>query len=316
MSELLDRTLDERTLEQREGARGTGPPTPMPEIERRLTPRWPRRAKVATAVLGTLALAGAFGIALLLGDEADTDAQIAEVTEQRDALADENDALVADLEQVEADNAELTADLEQVEADNAELTADLARAQSAGVGLGARLATATAQVDDLTEQVDAQQLAIEAVTAERDALVAMFPMVVDTSLVGVDVVGTYRAAWLPAYNSGLTGVTLPGAEQVTISETPEGWLQVVIPGVVTADLTRTDGALFTMVDTTTVVPPVDGVARIARVAITIYAGETITTQDGVTTVTDLGMSVAISTPAVGAAPAGVVLYGAELTPQR
>jgi hypothetical protein len=170
----------------------------------------------------------------------------------------------------------------------------------------------TGQVDTLTGQVDTLLATNDAVTAERDALVAMFPMIVDTSLVGVDVTGTYDVDWVPAYNSGLVDIALPSATQVTISPTAEGWMQVSIPGVVTADLARTDGALFTMVDTTTAVPPVDGVARTARVAITVYAGETVTDTAGVTTVTSLGMSVAISTPAFGSAPAGVALYGAEL----
>jgi hypothetical protein len=181
--------------------------------------------------------------------------------------------------------------------------------------ISTELALATAQVGDLTNQIGDLQAANEAVTAERDALVAMFPMLITTSLVGVDVAGTYAVKWFPAYNSGLADLSLPRVAQVVIGHTEEGWLQVSIPGVVTAGLFGTDGALSTMVDTTTAVPPVDGVARIARVTVTIYAGETVTAQDGTTTVTDLGMSVAIATPAVGSAPAGVALYGATLTPQ-
>jgi hypothetical protein len=180
----------------------------------------------------------------------------------------------------------------------------------------------TGRIGDLVGQVDDQLMVNEALVAERDALVAerealvaMFPMMVDTSLVGVDVTGPYAVRWIPVYNSGLADLALPNVTQITISSTAEGWLQVTIPGVINADLHRTDGALFTMVDAVTVVPPVDGVARLARVAITIYAGETATALDGTTTVTDLGMSIAISTPASGSAPAGVAMYGAELTPR-
>jgi hypothetical protein len=143
----------------------------------------------------------------------------------------------------------------------------------------------------------------------------MFPMIVDTSLVGVDVTGTYAAYWFASYNYGLADIRLPGVAQIAITRTAEGWLNVTIPGVLSAGLMRTDGALFTMVDTTDAVPPVDGVARPARVAITIYAGETVTAADGTTTVTDLGLSIAISTPEFGTAPAAVALFGATLTPQ-
>lgn len=302
MSELLDRTVDARSVEPR--ARGTGPPTPMPDIERYLRPRWPRNAKIVVAVLAVLALAGAAGtiVQLVEGSETGDDARIAELTEQRDDLLGENAGLATEVASLETEAALLEAELD---------------------GLAAELATARVQdaisserIADLTTEVDGLQAIIDSVTDERDALVSMFPMIVDTSLAGVDVTGTYTVRWLPAYNSGLSDIALPGVGQVTIGRSSEGWLEVNIPGVVTADLARTDGALFTMVDTTTAVPAVNGVARTARVAITIYAGETVTTVDGSTTVRDLGMSIAISTPAVANAPAGVALYGAELTAQR
>jgi outer membrane murein-binding lipoprotein Lpp len=303
---LLDRNLEQQTVEQRERTSGTGPPKEMPDIERYVTPRWPRSAKTVVAVLGVLTVAGVFGTAIqYFGDDTGDGAEITQLTEERDELAVENADLLADVEQLELDNSLLGTELD-------ETSAGLATATGQVGTLTNRVGELTGQVDTLTGRVDTLQVTNDAVTAERDALVAMFPMIVDTSLVGVDVTGTYDVDWIPAYNSGLVDIALPSATQVTISPTAEGWMQVSIPGVVTADLARTDGALFTMVDTTTAVPPVDGVARTARVAITVYAGETVTDTAGVTTVTSLGMSVAISTPAFGSAPAGVALYGAEL----
>lgn len=311
MSDLLDRNHAQHTVEARTS--GTGPPKEMPDIERYVTPRWPRRAKIVVAVLGVLTVAGAFGTAIqYFGDDTDDGATITRLTEERDELVVENADLLGDVEQLEADNSLLGTELDDTSAELATATGQVGVLTSRVGDLTGQAATLTGQVDTLTGRIDTLQATNDAVAAERDALVAMFPMIVDTSLVGVDVTGTYAVDWIPAYNSGLVDIALPSVTQVTISPTAEGWMQVSIPGVVTADLARTDGALFTMVDTTTAVPPVNGVARTARVAITIYAGETVTDVDGATTVTSLGMSVAISTPAFGGAPAGVALYGAEL----
>ena len=299
MSEILDRSVEHRTVEGPERPPDTGPPRQMPDIERYVRPRWPRSAKIVVAIVGVLALVGMFGtVVQSVGDGDDQDAEIAQLTEERNELAIENSGLLIDNEQLKADSSQLGIELD-------ETSAELAAAAG-------HVRDLTGQVDDLTGQVGTLGAANDAVTAERDALVAMFPMIVDTSLVGVDVTGTYAVDWIPAYNSGLGDIVLPSVTEVTVSRTSQGWMHVSIPGVVSADLARTDGALFTMVDTTTAVPAVDGVERTARLAITVYAGETTTDVDGITTVSTLGMSVAISTPALGGAPAGVALYGAEL----
>ena len=338
MVDLLDQTLSQGGVDELAPTTAVLPPKEMPDIERFVRPRWPRSAKIVTAVLAVLAVAGVFGTGwqYFNDDAADYQAQVSDLTDQRNALLAQNgnlrtdaDALEADQAQVTADNALLTADKAQLTADNAELTADNAQlqAESAAVSaeltaaqaqnstLSTELAVATAQVNGVNNQVYDLRATNETVTAERDALAAMFPMVVGTSLEGVDITGTYGVKWFPAYNSGLANISLPNVSQVVISKTPEGWIQVGIPGVVTAGLFPSDGALSTMVDTTTAVPPANGVARIARVTLTIHTGETATAEDGTTTVTGLGMSIGISTPAVEDAPAGVALYGAELTPQ-
>ena len=346
MVELLDRSLSQGGIEELARTEGAGPPKEMPDVERFVRPRWPRSAKILVAALAVLAIAGAFGTAVQIFDDdavPDYQAQVSELTEQRNQLlvenvrlsasktqleagntqlAADNTQLAADNTQLAADNAQLEAGNRQLAADNAQLdaesdavSADLATVQADNSIMSNALALATAEVGDLTNQVSELQSTNDAVAAERDALAVMFPMLVNTSLVGVDVTGTYAVKWFPAYNSGLANISLPRVAQVVISHTEEGWPQVDIPGVVTAGLFGTDGALSTMVDTTTAVPPVDGIVRTARVAITIYAGDTVTAQDGTTTVNELGMSITIATPAVGSAPAGVALYGAGLTPQ-
>jgi len=325
MVQLLDQSLSEGGVDQLARPAQAAPPKEMPDVERFVEPRWPRRAKILTAVLGVLAIAGLLGTAVQYfnDDTASVDqAQVVDITEQRNALLVQNGNLRADVAGLEADNAQVQATNSQLQADNAQLqaqsdavSADLATTQADMSTISKDLAFTTAQVDNLTNQVSDLQATNEAVTAQRDALAAMFPMLLDTSLVGVDVAGTYTVKWFPAYNSGLPDNALLRAARVVISETPEGWLQLTIPGMLTAGLLATDGALSTVVDTTTAVPPVDGVARIARVVVTIYAGAALTAEDGTTNVTELDMSVAITTPAVGDFPAGVALYGSALTPQ-
>jgi hypothetical protein len=277
----------------------------MPAIERYLNPRWPNRAKVAVAGLAVLALGGAFMSAAQYVTDEDVDTaayetQIAQLTDQRDDLRAGADAVSADLAQREAELAGVSTELADVRLENTTMSA--------------ALTTANTRVQNLDERVVELQATNATVTAERDALAAMFPMTVDTSLAAADVAGTYAADWMLGYNSGLTDLALPSVRKVTIGRTEEGWLTVTIPGVVSAALTGTDGALFTVVDSTEAVSPVGGVARVARLAISVYAGATVTAADGTTTITELGLSIAISTPAVGSAPAGVALYGADLVP--
>ena len=286
------------------------------------------------SVLGVLALAGGIGSAVQWFGDDDVDVagyerQISQVTLERDELIVANKDLAASVDQLEADVAlgiadldasaaalnAVTADLAATDAELDRTSAGLADARASNTAMAADLAASTARADELTASVRDLQASIDSLTQERDALVAMFPMIVDTSLVGVDVTGTYAADWFAAYNSGLADIALPDVAQVAITRNAEGWLNVTIPGVLSAGLMRTDGALFTIVDTNDAVPPVDGVARPARVAITIYAGETVTAADGTTTVTDLGLSIAVSTPEFETAPAGVALFGATLTPQ-
>jgi hypothetical protein len=331
MLELLHRSVGEPT---RDGATapthptgdriatrttGTGPPKEMPPIERYLTTPWPRRAKVATAALAVLAVGGAVGtVVQLLDDDVDVtpyETRIDDLTIARDTALADVDRLESELAGVNGELATATTELATARIAGEQLTTELAAAED-------RIAMLTGDVIDLqaaNTMVGDQVLDLRAdnaaVTAERDALAAMFPMTLDASLVGVDIAGAYDVDWTPAYNSGLADIALPGVARVRIVQTPEGWLAIDVPGVVNAGLHRSDGSLVAVVDSTTAVPAVNGVARTARVAITVYATEGTVTDDGTTTLTELGMSVAVSTPATATTPAGVALYGAELTPR-
>ena len=290
MLKIPDRTIDQPSVpvESARTRKGAGPPTAIAPTDPNRRQPWPRRARMAVAALSVVALAGIAGTTIQTVRNADTTDETAQVVDERDQLTEANEALEIELTAAETRISTLSNDVAELDAANEELTVDLADQVAA---------TAT-------------------VVAERDTLAELFPLTVDPTLLGQDIVGTYGVTWMPAYNSGLADLVLPAVSQVTITETSEGWLQVDIPGVIRADLARTDGALFTIVDSTTAVPAVNGVERLARVAITVYAGDTTTALDGTTTVDQLGLSIAISTDAVGDVPAGVALYGAELTPQR
>lgn len=272
---------------------------------------WPRRAIAAVAVLGALAL-GAATIAVIQWMNDDTtdvsgyEEQIAEVTRERDELLVDNAALADHVTRLETDVERRIAEVEATSAELEQALDDLTGARDHAATVSAALATETERVRELEGE-------IESLNAELDTVLAMFPLAINTSLVGHDVAGGYTAAWVPVYNYGLADITLPGVRDVRIGQTPEGWLDVTIPGVVAADLLRADGALTVIVDSNTAVPPVGGAARTARVTVTIYAGETVRDRNGATEITKLGMTVAISAPAVEGAPAGVALYGAVLT---
>ena len=320
MLEVLNRSLSTPTIEKPDKPANRHLPTAKPSITPARRPRWPQSAVAVAAALGVLALIGVTSSAIQwLGDDdsdvAQYQSQIEQITEQRDDLVVANADLAIAVDRLEADVAQRVADLDAATAELDQASARLANMRDQSATISAALVTTAARVDALTARVGELRAANESLTAERDGLAAMFPMIVDTSLVGVDVTGGYSAKWSAAYNSGLADIALPKVGNVAITQSAEGWLNVTIPGVVEAGLMRTDGALFTMVDTTGAAPPVDGVARPARVAITIYPGEIVTASDGSTTVTELGLSIVISTPEFGTSPAGVALYGATLTPQ-
>lgn len=315
MLELHDRSLVEPPMQPLQRT-GSGPPKAMPDAERFIRPPWPRRAKLATIGLLIVAIAGVFGTAIRWnGDDGTaTDAQVAGLEMQVRTLTEQRDSALGE-------SALLHGQLDDLETQLGTTASELAALRLERTAVGQDLAAAESRIDELTGRVveldvanDTLATDLAAITADRDTLAALFPVTVEPVLGTADIDGTYDVTWIPAYNSGLAGLTLPSVHQVTITRTADGWLRLTIPGIVTADLTRTDGALMTIVDTTTMVPKVDGQARTARVAISLYANATDTGRSGTTTVTGLGLSIAISTPATATTPAGVALYGAGLTP--
>lgn len=319
MLDVLNRGSGGTILVDRPERTDRGAPPPPVQAPPPSGRGWPRRAVGTVAVLGVLALGAATAAIVQWVDDDSVDVsayeqQIADLINERDDLAVENDQLGENLANLEAELAQLQSDLAERTAQLDATAADLEQALADLDGVRDDAATISAALAAETERVRQLEAANDTLSAELDAVRAMFPLAVKASLVGHDVVGVYSAAWVPVYNYGLADITLPGVRDVRIGHTPEGWLDVTIPGAVEADLLRADGALTAIVDSTSIVAPVNGVARTARVTITIYAAETVTDQAGATTISKLGMAVSISAPAVDGAPAGVALYGAVLTP--
>jgi hypothetical protein len=285
---------------------------------------WPRNAQILAAVLVVVALLGAMGtiIGFASGDDGAAikrqyQSQIDQMTDQRDSALSTNNDLRT---QLAAANDRTTATEQARNTLNAELNAVESRIETLTAqttDLQVKLDTTTISNAALQDQLAAQTDRTTWVTAEKQALAKLFPLTFDASLVGVDLLGTYDVTWHEVYCSGLsTCGSPPAVRQATITSTPEGWPLLKMNGFVTAGLHRVDGALFTIVDSTTAVPAIGSTPRVARVAITLYAHGLTVTDNGSHHVDDLGASIAISVPAVGNVSDGVAFYGAELTPRK
>lgn len=287
----------------------TTPPVGRPPVHADVTTPWPLSARIVTGILLVLVIAAAFGLMIRSSDDATTPTA-PDAAEYQSQIADLTDRL--DAQTSRATTAEV--------ARNA-LEGELLAAQAQAAALEGRTTELQLTIDGLVEERDdtaienavldgttiTQAAAIDELTTERDALAALFPLTTDGSLVGVDVTGTYDISWTEAYCDGLARCgTTPTVTVATITDDDNGWLTLSISGVVIAGLDRTDGALYTVADTTIVN---GGTNQTARVAITVYAHRITTTDDGTQTIDDLGASIAISTSA------GVVVYGAVLTPR-
>jgi hypothetical protein len=326
MTGLLERTLHEPVAEKPRSiitspeATSPAPPEGRPPVQSSADTPWPRGAKVLTAILLVVALLGAFGSIIAIANRDDVAATKRQYQSQIDQLTGQRDTAISAQRDLQT---QLTA------ANDRATTVGAARDSLATVQ--SRIETLTGRTTELQAALDKTtvsnavtqgQLAAQTdrttwVTAERDALAKLFPLTFDASLVGLNLLGTYDIKWHEAYCSSLTTCgTTPSVQTATITASPEGWPVLTINGYVTAGLHRVDGALFTIVDTTTAVPAVGTTPRLARVAITLYAHGVNVADNGSRQITDLGASIAVSVPAVGDAPDGVAFYGAELTPQR
>jgi hypothetical protein len=255
---------------------------------------WSSGAKATVAVLVVVAILGIVGTVVgfsqassadddLAAAEADRDAAIVAA----DAAAEERDELAGQLTDNEATIAELTSERDQAVVDGEVLAEELAAE---------------------TERADNAEAALGAIGE-------LLPLEIDASLDGFDLVGSYSLQLAEAFCEGLPGCgTVPGAATVSIQTTAEGFLQLVIPNVLSVGLFDTGGSLFGITDSSTVVGPCGTTPRPARVSVTMFADGVTVDGDGSRTLTGLGASLVVDAPAVEGCGAGLVFYGGALTP--
>ena len=327
----------------------TRPPTvpPTPTAPDRHAAPWPRSAKFIVAILAVATLAAVAGLAVLATRDTDddglTDQQIelltaeqtrlsgelavateraAELTTQRDALDQQLVDLDARLATATEDVAELTAQRTELIAERATLQSSLAAAETSVAELETRLATATDTTATLDERLAVLDVQVGylldravAAEAERDALIELFPIEFESSLQGVDVSGDWNLRWDEAYCTGFpTCGNVPGFSRITITETPRGWLRVEANGILDAGLFEIEGALYAITESRTAAPTCDGAPRTAHVGLTLYAHDVSVADDGTHVIEDLAATFVIDAPATTTCPAGLAVYGAQLTP--
>ena len=336
MTDLAERTTGLPVVEKTTKDKTTQPSTPshappgrVPRTTPHVTPPWPPRAKFLVAVLLVVAVLGAVGTVLgftsggdqtateqdlqatvdtLTAERADLVAQATDFQATIDTLTTERDGLVAQL-------GELDATVESRTGQRDSLVAAVDRLETTIATLTAGRDVLVTQVTELEADLAYQTLQMSTTVSERNALANLFPVAADASLDTFDLVGTYDIKLTKAYCEGFAScATLPPVSQITIRQTPEGYLELVMSNYLTAGLFRVDGALYAIADSTTAVPSCSGTPRIARVAVTIYGQGVTVATDGAQQLTDLGASITVQAPAVGTCPAGLAFYGGQITP--
>jgi len=315
------------------------------------SPSWPPSAKAWVAILAVagLLLAAVAVIGYTTGNdssatERELQTQVESITTERDALAVEVaafqatiDTTVAARDDLVAQVADLQATIDTTVAERDTLVSQLNALESrTGTltvlrdhlvaqidGLDATIATLTTQRDDLAIQLDSVEASLvvqtnrtAAAIAERDALAAVFPFTVDPSLDIAKAVGTYDLSTKQAYCDGLGSCgTLPMIDEMTIRETADHRLELVMPGYPAAGLLRLDGVLYAVLDVSNASTACGTEPRLANVTVTVFAAGLTTAADGTQTITDLAASMTMHAPATPTCDAGTAVYALQLTPQ-
>lgn len=266
----------------------------------------------------------------LTAERSDLVARATELQVTIDTLTTERDAATAQVAELDQTIARLTAESDGATTRIAWLEATIATRTGQRDDLVAQvaeleetIATLTAERDDLVGQVTdlesdlaAQTQLTAAAVAERRALAKLFPIEIDVSIQDADLVGTYDVELTRAYCQGFANcATLPAVDELAIRRTSEGYLELVIDGFVTAGMLRVDGAFYATADATTAVAACAGEARVARIEVTMYGHGLEIAADGTPEIDDLGAGLSVQAPAMASCPAGLAIYGAQITPQ-
>lgn len=262
---------------------------------------WSSGAKTTVAVLAVLAVLGAIGTIVGFSQASDSDDDVSTAEVERDAEAARADTAEDELETVSSQLEEAEAAGEAVTAERDEAAVERDEALAANEALAADVETEAARAD--------------AAEAQLEEIGEQFPVTVDTSLVGLDVAGTYSVSFTEAYCDFATGCgTLPASDSATIGVTPENFLDITVDGILQAGLFAVNGGLYGITDSETAIPPCGDTPRRGRVTITIFPAGITVAEDGTRTVDLLEASITLDAPTIGECPSGLVFWGAVLTP--
>ncbi len=262
---------------------------------------WPSSAKVWVGVLVVVALLA--GVAAIVGFSQATSSD-----DDRATVEDERDAAIVRAQDAEQERDELASELDETDATIDGLTSELDSTTT-------RLEDAQADNEVLSASLETERSRADDAEAELAAIGEAFPVTVETSLVGLDVAGSYAISFTEAYCDFATGCgTTPQANRAIIGVTPENFLDITVPGILQAGLFAINGSLYGITDSETAIPPCGDVPRRGRITITIFPASIVVADDGTRTVTKLEATITLDAPTINECPAGLVFWGAELTP--
>jgi hypothetical protein len=274
------------------------PPTTPPTTPAHATPPWPRNAKVVVAILAIATLLAALGtfaatrsddggtadqqeqIELLTAEQARLTTELESATARVTALTIQRDELNTRIADLDAELATASADVEELTAQRVSLMAERAALQSS-------LAAAEAEVANLETRLDTAA----DVTATLDERLAILDVQVGYLLDRAVRAEQERDALIELFpiefDSSLRGVDLAGDWNLS-------WDEAYCTGLPTCGNVPGFGRL-------TITETPEGWLRVIA-------------EDGTPTVEDLGATFVVEAPATVTCPAGVAVYGAQLTP--
>lgn len=214
------------------------------------------------------------------------------------------------------DGSAADSELESLRDELAATESDLAATEADLSGVETDLAAAEGQLEEADEELEGLRSALIEQTQRADAAQATldeFPVTVAVSAATSDVAGNYVVSFSEAYCSGFDACGIPlDIRAASIEQVPVG-LRIDFPGAVNAGLFDVEGGLFGIADSTTIVPPCNGVPRRSRVTVTVFGTDVAIDAEGTSVVTDLSASLVVDVPDVEGCPGGLVFFGTDLS---
>ena len=161
------------------------------------------------------------------------------------------------------------------------------------------------------EETEAEAVDLD---AQREAVLAAFPIEITSSLDEFDVIGAYTLQLTEAFCAALPTCGQQRAPiRADIVQGPNG-LELQVPTVLTAGLFALEGSLFAVTGSDLIAPPCNGTPRTAQVSVTVFEDGLSIESDGTRELTGLGASMMVNVPATDQCEEGDVFFSGTLTP--